>query len=407
MDPTPQHRSPSAPNGSRPGGADGPPPPPEALTRRLSAPGPKRILALDGGGIRGIITLGFLARIEAVLRERSGNPHMVLADYFDLIGGTSTGALLATAFSLGWPVERAARMYRELAGSIFRPRRSMLGPLAGLVGARFDQRPLEEVLHREIGDLRLDSPELRTGLVVVAKRADTASVWQLTNVPGHRFYEMNRRLALWELLRASSAAPTFFDPQRIRDVGDGNAAVFVDGGVSMHANPALQLFMVAALDGFGLRWPLGEDRLLLCSVGTGGFKIPPAADSITGYRQLQWLSQLMVHLLEDASDLGQTLLQWMSRSPTARPIDRQIGDLSGDLMTPEPLLTYLRYDVLLSEETLAGLGLRFTPEELAGIRSIAGARHVGQMEVVGKAAARWVEPHHFAPVFNPWVGAAL
>lgn len=404
MDPS-LHLPTRSANGAASGAPGGAPPSPEALARRLSAPGPKRILALDGGGIRGIISLGFLARIEALLREQSGNPELVLSDYFDLIGGTSTGALLATAFSLGWPVERAARMYRDLADIIFRPRRSVLGPLAGLVGARFDQRPLEDVLHREIGDLRLDSPKLRTGLVVVAKRADTASVWQLTNVPGHRFYEMNRHLALWELLRASSAAPTFFEPQRIRDVGDGNEAVFVDGGVSMHANPALQMFMVASLEGFGLQWPLGEERILLCSVGTGGYKVPPAADSIVGYRQLQWMSQLMVHLLQDASDLGQTLLQWMSRSPTARPIDRQIGDLSGDLMTREPLLTYLRYDVSLAEETLAELGLRFSPQDLAGIRSIAGARHVGQMEEVGKAAARWVEPHHFAPVFAPGAGA--
>lgn len=404
MDPS-LHLPTRSANGAASGAPGGAPPSPEALTRRLSAPGPKRILALDGGGIRGIISLGFLARIEALLREQSGNPELVLSDYFDLIGGTSTGALLATAFSLGWPVERAARMYRDLADIIFRPRRSVLGPLAGLVGARFDQRPLEDVLHREIGDLRLDSPKLRTGLVVVAKRADTASVWQLTNVPGHRFYEMNRHLALWELLRASSAAPTFFEPQRIRDVGDGNEAVFVDGGVSMHTNPALQMFMVASLEGFGLQWPLGEERILLCSVGTGGYKVPPAADSIVGYRQLQWMSQLMVHLLQDASDLGQTLLQWMSRSPTARPIDRQIGDLSGDLMTREPLLTYLRYDVSLAEETLAELGLRFSPQDLAGIRSIAGARHVGQMEEVGKAAARWVEPHHFAPVFAPGAGA--
>jgi uncharacterized protein len=384
-------------------GVDGTaPPPPGPLARRLSSPGPKRILALDGGGIRGIISLGFLGRIEALLREQSGNPELVLSDYFDLIGGTSTGALLATAFSLGWPVERAARMYRELAGTIFRPRRSMLGPLAGLVGARFDQRPLEDVLLRELGELRLDAPDLRTGLVVVAKRADTASVWQLTNVPGHRFYEMNRHLTLRELLRASSAAPTFFEPQHIRDVGDGNGAVFVDGGVSMHANPALQMLMVASLEGFGLQWPLGEERILLCSVGTGAYSVPPAADSIVGYRQLQWLSQLMLHLLEDASDLGQTLLQWMSRSPTARPIDRQLGDLSGDLMTPEPLLTYLRYDVPLAEETLTELGLHFSPEELAGIRSIAGFRHVGEMEAVGRAAAARVEPEHFAPVFAPW-----
>lgn len=393
---------PSAPSGQPP-----PPPAPEPapahLVARLQSPGPKRILALDGGGIRGVITLRFLARIEATLREESGDPELVLADYFDLMGGTSTGAILATALSLGWSVERVAGMYRELAAGIFRPRHALLGPVAALFGGRYDVRPLEAALARELGELRLDTPELRTGLVVIAKRADTASVWQLTNIPGHRFYEMNRHLLLRELVRASSAAPTFFDPQRIGDVGDGHAGIFVDGGVSMHTNPALQMLLVAGLGGFGLRWPLGEDRLLLCSVGTGAHLEPPPAASIRGYRQVQWLSQLMVHLLRDASELGETLLQWVSQSPTARPIDRQVGDLAGDLATPEPLLRYLRYDIPLEPTALEGLGFVLTPAELAGLRSLAGYRHVPLMEAVGEAAARHrVQAGHFPPELAPW-----
>ena len=55
------------------------------LLDRLESDGPKRMLALDGGGIRGAITLGFLARMETILRERHGNPDMKLRDYFDLV----------------------------------------------------------------------------------------------------------------------------------------------------------------------------------------------------------------------------------------------------------------------------------------------------------------------------------
>jgi patatin-like phospholipase/acyl hydrolase len=65
-----------------------------SLLDRLVAPGPERVLALDGGGIRGVITLGFLARIEALLQARHNRPDLVFADYFDLIGGTSTRPLL-------------------------------------------------------------------------------------------------------------------------------------------------------------------------------------------------------------------------------------------------------------------------------------------------------------------------
>jgi patatin-like phospholipase/acyl hydrolase len=78
--------------------------------KHLFGPGPKRILALDGGGVRGIISLAYLERLEAILRERFG-PDTVLADYFDLIGGASTGAIIATGLALGLPVKRLIATY--------------------------------------------------------------------------------------------------------------------------------------------------------------------------------------------------------------------------------------------------------------------------------------------------------
>lgn len=376
-------------------------PGPSALADRLAAPGPKRVLSLDGGGIRGLITLGYLQRLETFLRERTGRPDYVLADYFDLMGGTSTGSIIATCLALGWPVERVLGLYRTLAADVFQPRRSLLGPLARLVGSKFDERPLEEAIRREIGEMRLDDPAFRCGLVVIAKRADTASVWQLTNVPGHRFFEMNRHLPVWEILRASSAAPTYFDPQRMADVGAGESAIFVDGSVSMHSNPALQMFMVACLDGFGLRWPTGDDRILLCSVGTGAHDVAPSQESIRGYRQVQWLGQLMVQLLRDASDLGETMLQWMSRSPTARAIDLQIGDLGGDHLTPDPLLTYLRYDVPLTVEGLHEVGVTVEEKELSRLRALDGAEEVDRLcEIGAAAAAHQMRSDHLSPLFD-------
>ena len=59
------------------------------LNAHLFGPGPKRILALDGGGIRGILTVQLLKRMEKLVRERSGDNSAVLADYFDQSGGTS------------------------------------------------------------------------------------------------------------------------------------------------------------------------------------------------------------------------------------------------------------------------------------------------------------------------------
>ena len=72
-----------------------------SLLDRFTSLSPKRILSLDGGGIRGALTLGYLERIESILRQRYKNPNLVLSDYFDLIGGTSTGAIIAASLAIG------------------------------------------------------------------------------------------------------------------------------------------------------------------------------------------------------------------------------------------------------------------------------------------------------------------
>ena len=77
---------------------------------------PKRILALDGGGIRGALTLGFLERI---VREKEGNPNLLLCDYFDLIGGTSTGAIIAAGLSIGKTAGEIKSLYLSIGDKIF------------------------------------------------------------------------------------------------------------------------------------------------------------------------------------------------------------------------------------------------------------------------------------------------
>lgn len=82
---------------------------------------PKRILALDGGGLRGILTVAFLQKIEDILRQRHGNSEdFRLCHYFDLIVGTSTGVIIATALAQGWTVEQVRRKYMTLGSKVFR-----------------------------------------------------------------------------------------------------------------------------------------------------------------------------------------------------------------------------------------------------------------------------------------------
>ena len=154
-----------------------------AVEQHLFSPGPKRILALDGGGVRGILTLAILERMEAILRARSPAPDSFrLCDYFDLIGGTSTGSIIASGLALGLSAEELLALYRNLASRVFkRPPWSF-----GIFGPRFSRGPLAAVLKEIIGDVTLGSDKIRTGLAIVTKRADNGSIWILHNNPRGR-----------------------------------------------------------------------------------------------------------------------------------------------------------------------------------------------------------------------------
>src|SRR6476619_6591967 len=89
-----------------------------ARDSHLFGPGPKRVLALDGGGVRGAITVAFLERIEALLSQRQGHP-VRLGDYFHLVGGTSTGSIIAGALALGFSAAQLRDIYTRLAPLAF------------------------------------------------------------------------------------------------------------------------------------------------------------------------------------------------------------------------------------------------------------------------------------------------
>lgn len=373
----------------------------DPLSKRLQEPGPKRLLALDGGGVRGLVSLGFLARIERILRQRYGKPTLVLNDYFDLVGGTSTGSIIAALLALGFAVKEIRRLYLTLAEEAFHPRKSWLGPVSRLIGPRYDEARFEGLLKTHFGSRTLDSADLQVGLMITVKRADTGSVWPLVNIPGHRFYEMNRKMALWEIIRCSTAAPHYFKPRAVDDVGGGEQGVFVDGGLSMHSNPALQLLMAANLKGFGLRWPLGEENLLLCSVGTGVFTFNSSIAALKSYSTLHWLGLLINQLIKDSSELNQIILQWMSRSPTAKYIDRQIERLTQDSLGVAPFLWYLRYDVELEAAALEELGIQLSRNEIEAIKRGSKTENISSLDAIGTLAAqKHVTENHFPRSFD-------
>jgi uncharacterized protein len=372
-----------------------------ALLERLKAPGPKRILALDGGGIRGALSVGFLKRLEIILRERSGQTDLVLADYFDLIGGTSTGAIIAAALAIGMSAKEVEDVYLEFGGEVFSDRAGSVGlPRLGLLRGRYSAEPLRAKLKQYFGERTLSDDSIRTGLCIVTKRADTNSTWPLLNHPRGHYYPRNKDILLRRAVRASTAAPTYFDPEEI-DLGGGRSGAFVDGGVSLYNNPALLLFLVATLKGFPFRWETGEDRLLLVSIGTGYWQGTRAFKDIMGANLFDWGSTVPGMLMDDATWLGQLMLQHLSKSPTAVVIDREIGDLKDDILGGNPALTYLRYNVALEEEPLDALGLKDLASRAADLREMSNAENRYDLNRIGTIAAESsVQEDHLPQAFD-------
>jgi predicted acylesterase/phospholipase RssA len=363
---------------------------------------PKRILALDGGGLRGILTVAILQKIEDLLRKRHGvSGDFRLCHYFDLIAGTSTGSIIAAALAKGWTVEQIRQKYMALGESVFE--KSWLRQ--GLLRAKYDESRLIEELKSVYGEnTTLGSPELKTGLLVVTKRLDTGSPWPVSNNPRGKYYADskdgsigNSVYPLWQVVRASTAAPSYFDSQSIT-ITDNVQGEFIDGGASPFNNPALQAFMYCTLDGYRIDWPTGADKLLLVSVGSGTADPEVKKSQVAAKHAINAL----VSLMDDCASLQETLLQWMSTSTTAREIDSEIGDLSHDLVAAAPLLSYLRYNVNLRKDSLQKLDPTLTDDEL--IESLSAMDAPENMSLLHKlgtlAAEQQVRDDDFAAKFD-------
>lgn len=200
---------------------------------RIGQDGPKRLLALDGGGIRGVLSLEILAAIETLLRRELGRGD-------EMFGKASM-----------------MRRFRY----------------------QYDSTRLEKMLKSTFGaDTTFGDDGLRTLLMMVLRNASTDSPWPLSNNPGAKYNAADRAdnnlsLPLRQLVGASTAAPVYFPPEVVT-IGN-HEFVFVDGGLTMYTNQAFQLYLMATLEAYGLGWPVGEDKLLVVSVGT---RAAPKAD---------------------------------------------------------------------------------------------------------------------------------
>jgi patatin-like phospholipase/acyl hydrolase len=357
------------------------------LQERINAPGPKKMLTLDGGGIRGMMTVEILAGIEAKLKDALGKgDSFVLADYFDYFAGTSTGAIIAAGLAFGLPVSTLRDFYVDQGEAMFN-KNSLLKRWK----AKFRDDSLAKTLKEVFGeDTDLGSDKLRSLLMVVLRNATTDSPWPLSNNPGAKYNDRSRpdcnlRLPLWQLVRASTAAPTYFPPEQIA-LGP-REFVFVDGGVTMYNNPAFQLFLMATLDAYKLGWEPGERNMLIVSVGTG---TNPGANEDLMPQEMNLLynaasvpSALMFAALNE-QDL---LCRVFGKCLVGDSLDREVGTLqAGEGPLTEKLFTYLRYNAELSPAGFEKIGLEGV--DPTQVQALDAVQNIPDLKKVGEAVAR-------------------
>lgn len=229
-------------------------------TRRIRQPWPTsrpfKILALDGGGIRGIYTAELLRHCEEAFGQ--GRP---LARHFDLIAGTSTGGIIALGLGLELPTTDITAFYREDGRRIFPPlparffgRWRQLFTWAN--GPKLDHQELEAALQRRFGDRLLGESSAR--LVIPAFMMPKTEIAVL-KTDHHADFKNDHLTPMWRVARATSAAPTFIKGLEHKESGK----IFIDGGVWAN-NPA----MAALVDALSA-YDVSPDQVEVLSIGTG------------------------------------------------------------------------------------------------------------------------------------------
>lgn len=249
----------------------------------------KRILSIDGGGIRGVIPAKVLIAIEAQTGKR-------IAELFDLIAGTSTGGILAAALCVPGPDGKTPKypattlldLYKVHGRDIF-ARNPLRFVTSLFVGAQYAAGPLEAQLLDYLGDTRLASAV--TGLLITSFDMNAGEAWFFSRAQAIANPDRNYRLR--EVARATSAAPTYFPPFKLGDAPD--KPVLVDGGVFAN-NPALCAWVDEHES-----IEANQDVLLL-SLGTGSLPHPVDFSRARRWGKVFWARPVISSFLDGQSD---------------------------------------------------------------------------------------------------------
>ena len=373
------------------------------LQQRYETNQPRKILALDGGGIRGVLTLEILAEMEKQLKQKlNKGDDFCLANYFDYIGGTSTGAIIAAGLSIGMSVQQLLDFYINKGKDMF-DKNFILKRWKAL----YESGPLLEMLKETFGedtDMIVRKGKYKSLLLVVTMNRSTDSPWPISNNPKAHYNDearpdCNAKIKLFQLVRASTAAPVYFPAETLQwDPNDPTKTfVFVDGGVTPYNNPAFLMYRMATQPAYNLNWETGEDKLLIISVGTG------SAISAGSYHNLldaaKGLPTNLLYAMQVDQDIN---CRTIGRCTYGASIDRELKfmipmDSDGKIIpitnNTKRQFLYARYNADLSTEGLEAVGLSHIDSD--HVREMDSIKYIDELREVGKKTAEQISMDHF------------
>lgn len=360
------------------------------LSSRYEVKKQRKILAIDGGGIRGILALEILKIMETQLQEAVGKgDKFCLADYFDYIGGTSTGAIIATGLSKGMRVDELLSFYQESGKAMFQ-KSYWLAKLSRL----YNKGPLVNKLIDTFGegDIDLLNGTFKSLLLIVTMNRTTNSPWPISNNPFARYNDSmrpdcNLRIPLYQLIRASTAAPGFFAPEELHwDKSDEKKRFsFVDGGVTPYNNPAFLMYRMATQGHYGLNWERGEKNLLVASVGTGSTSIGGSYYNIAN--TLINIPSHLMYCMQVDQDIN---CRTAGKCVFGAEIDREVGNMisgednrpTGNVPLSDKHFTYARYNADLSQDGLSEMKLGHIKSR--HVSAMDSTKYISELRQIGK-----------------------
>jgi hypothetical protein len=280
--------------------------------------------------------------------------------------------------------------------------------------------PLKAKLQDVFGrDTTLEPDNLKCLVLIVTKNVTTDSPWPISSNPDAKYNDPTRkdcnlRIPLWQLVRASTAAPVYFPPEVVQwDPTDPSRTfVFVDGGVTPYNNPAFLLYRMATEPAYRLNWKKGEDNLLIISVGTGASESLGATAARPNKNIVSTVTGLPGELMYGIQVDQDVNCRTVGRCTFGPRLDREIMDLVPrqlrEGMTLEecyaaPLVPlsknfgrdflYARYNADLSAAGLESLG--FPHADVASIQKMDAVQNIPVLTEIGRAASRHVDADHF------------